>query len=35
MMALRKNVILRKPRSGCLEGSTVLVPAADRKIYKL
>src|SRR5712691_9444552 len=28
-MALRKNVILRSPRSGRLEGRTALVPAAD------
>src|SRR5260370_21545160 len=28
-MALRKNVILRSPRSGRLEGRTAIVPAAD------
>jgi hypothetical protein len=32
---IKKNLILRKPRSGCLEGRTLLVPAAQRKIQKL
>jgi hypothetical protein len=30
MMALRKIVILRKPRSGCLEGRAMLIQAAER-----
>jgi hypothetical protein len=46
-MPLRKNLILRKPRpgpryarpedrlSGCLEGRTVLIPAAHRKLHEL
>ncbi len=25
LMALRKSLILRKPRSGCLEGRTALI----------
>jgi len=32
---IKKNLILRKLRSGCLEGRTVLVPAAHRKIHEL
>jgi hypothetical protein len=32
---IKKNLILRKPRSGCLEGRTVLIPAAYRKIHEL
>jgi hypothetical protein len=32
---IKKNLILRKPRSGCLEGRTLLVPAVHRKIHKL
>jgi hypothetical protein len=32
---IKKNLILRKPRSGCLEGRTMLVPAAHRKVRKL
>jgi len=32
---IKKNLTLRKPRSGCLEGRTLLVPAAHRKIDKL
>jgi hypothetical protein len=32
---IMKNLILRKPRSGCLEGRTGLVPAARLKIRKL
>jgi len=32
---IKKNLILRKPRRGCLEGRTMLVPAAHRKIHKL
>jgi hypothetical protein len=31
---IMKNLILRKPRSGCLEGRTVLVPAANIKLHK-
>jgi hypothetical protein len=31
----KKNLILRKPRSGCLEGRTGLIPAARLKIHKL
>jgi hypothetical protein len=27
---IKKNLILRKPRSGCLEGRTVLIPAAHQ-----
>jgi hypothetical protein len=32
---IKKNLILRKPRSGCLEGRTVLIPGAHRKMHKL
>jgi hypothetical protein len=32
---IEKNLILRKPRSGCLEGRAMLVPAAYRKLHKL
>jgi len=32
---IKENLILRKPRSGCLEGRTSLVPAAHRKIHRL
>jgi hypothetical protein len=32
---IMKNLILRKPRSGCLEGRTMLVPAAYRKLHRL
>jgi len=32
---IMKNLILRKPPSGCLEGRTGLVPAAHRKIHRL
>src|SRR5438105_11553336 len=28
---IKKNLILRKPRSGCLEGRTVLVPVAYQR----
>jgi hypothetical protein len=31
---IMKNLILRKPRSGCLEGRTVLVPATHGKIHE-
>src|SRR6267378_3859845 len=34
-MAVRNVLILRKPRSGCLEGRTMLVPGAHRKPHKL
>jgi hypothetical protein len=27
---IKKNLILKKPRSGCLEGRTVLIPAAHQ-----
>jgi hypothetical protein len=34
--SIKKNLILRKPRSGgCLEGRKMLVPAAHRKLQKL
>ena len=29
MMELKKNVILRKPRSGCLEGRTAPIQPPD------
>jgi hypothetical protein len=32
---IKKNVILRKPRSGCLEGPTVLIPSIRGKIQEL
>jgi hypothetical protein len=32
---IKKNLILRKPRSGCLEGRTMLVPAPHRKAHEL
>jgi hypothetical protein len=35
LVALRKTLILRKPLSGCLEGRTALIPAAQRNIQEL
>jgi hypothetical protein len=32
---IKENLILRKPRSGCLEGRRVLIPAANQKIHTL
>jgi hypothetical protein len=32
---IRKNLILRKPRSGCLEGRTMLLPLTHQKLHKL
>jgi hypothetical protein len=32
---IKKDLILRKPRSGCLEGCTAPVPAAGRNIRTL
>jgi len=32
---IKKNLILRKPPSGCLEGRTVPVPASHLKIHNL
>jgi hypothetical protein len=32
---IKKYLILRKPLSGCLEGRTMVVPAAHRKVHKL
>jgi len=32
---IMKNLILRKPRSGCLEGRTMLVSAAHRRLNRL
>jgi len=32
---IKKNLVLRKPRSGCLEGRRVLIPAAWRRSHEL
>jgi hypothetical protein len=35
LMDLKEFLILMKPRSGRLEGRTVLIPAAQRNIHRL